>query len=142
MLFIFIFFCIASLILAGCLAVAILNVVIRRESAYLLEERIKMVVDERAELMKDDAWPQSQVTVLPWSPSEQAWIGTDGFAVVVADHGHLEIRSFHWGRCEECPVTLAARLTLDDSFLKHLSKAVGFAGGGHWTCASWSLPRR
>jgi len=36
MLIIFIFFSVVSMILAGCLAVAILNVVVRRESAYVL----------------------------------------------------------------------------------------------------------
>jgi serine phosphatase RsbU (regulator of sigma subunit) len=130
MLIIFIFFSVVSMILAGCLAVAISNVVIRRESAYLLEERIKMVVDERKELVnlvdhEDDVGAVGRVTALPSSRPEDAWIGTSGFAGVVADHGHLEIRSFRKVERAECPVTLTSRLTLDDSFLKHLSKAVG-----------------
>src|SRR5271170_3128670 len=45
MLIIFAFFSVVSTILIGALSVAILNVVIRRESAYLIEERIKTVVD-------------------------------------------------------------------------------------------------
>ena len=52
MLAIFVFFSIVSMILVGCFAVAILNVVIRRESAYLLEERIRMILYERTELIE------------------------------------------------------------------------------------------
>jgi DNA modification methylase len=51
MLIIFVFFSVISMILVGCFAVAVLNVVIRRESAYLIEERIKVVVDGRKELL-------------------------------------------------------------------------------------------
>src|SRR5262249_24770575 len=147
MLIIFVFFSVVSMILVGCLAVAISNVVIRRESAYLLEERIKMVVDERKELMDSaergvyacaglrspalrpidhgDVLPGNQATVAPWSASEHAWINTTSFSGVVAEHGHLEIRSFRKAERAECPVTLTSRLILDDSFLKHMSKAVG-----------------
>src|SRR5215467_13356050 len=143
-----IFFSVVSMILVGCLAVAVLNVVIRRESAYLLEERIKMVVDERRELLdsaergvyacseprstplrpidhEDEVLPGSQATVSPWTASEHAWIDTTSFSGVVAEHGHLTIRSFRKVERAQCPVTLTSRLTLDDSFLKHLSKAVG-----------------
>src|SRR5262249_37521499 len=51
MLAIFVFFSVISMILVACFAVAVLNGVIRRETAYLLEERIKMVVYERKELI-------------------------------------------------------------------------------------------
>jgi hypothetical protein len=47
MLTIFAFFSIISMTLAALLAVAVLNVVIRRESAYLIEEWIKVIVDSR-----------------------------------------------------------------------------------------------
>src|SRR5258708_27769436 len=50
MLIIFAFFSVISMILVACLAVAVLNVVIRRESAYLIEERIKVIVDSRNRL--------------------------------------------------------------------------------------------
>jgi hypothetical protein len=50
MLMIFAFFSVISMILVACFAVAVLNVVIRRESAYLIEERIKVVVDGRKKL--------------------------------------------------------------------------------------------
>ena len=151
MLIIFVFFSVISMSLVGCLAVAVLNVVIRRESAYLVEERIKVVVYEREEVIdsakdsmhvclesqssslqpvghSDGVWPQDQVTVLPWRESgrfEPAWHDTGVFAGVVADRGHLEIRSFHRVERDGCPVILTARVALDDPFLKQLSNAAG-----------------
>jgi serine phosphatase RsbU (regulator of sigma subunit) len=93
MLIIFAFFSIISMILVACFSVAVLNVVIRRESAYLIEERIKVIVESRKRLTKplldrvrgcqapatnspvftefteylNAVWPESQslVTVLP-----------------------------------------------------------------------------
>ena len=47
MLIIFAFFSIISMILVACFSIAVLNVVIRRESAYLIEERIKVIVESR-----------------------------------------------------------------------------------------------
>jgi serine phosphatase RsbU (regulator of sigma subunit) len=151
MLTIFIFFSVISMVLVGCFAVAILNVVIRRESAYLLEERIKIVVNQRKELIDsvkggvdacsefrsnslrpighpDGVGPENQVTVLPWRESgrsEYAWDDTDVFAGVVDDRGHLEIRSFQRVEREGCSVILTAHVTLNDPFLKHLSNAAG-----------------
>src|SRR6266478_2650960 len=151
MLTIFVFFSVVSMILVGCFAVAVLNVVIRRESAYLVEERIKLVVSERKELIDsvkggvhacseprsnslqlsghlDGVWPKNQVTMLPWRESgrsEPAWLNTSDFDGVVADRGHLEIRSFHKIEREGCSVMLTARVALDDPFLKQLSNAAG-----------------
>src|SRR5712671_6467517 len=115
MLTIFVFFSVVSMILVGCFAVAVLNVVIRRESAYLVEERIKLVVSERKDLIDsvkggvhacseprsnslqlsghlDGVWPKNQVTVLPWRESgrsEPAWLNTSDFDGVVADRAIL-----------------------------------------------------
>ena len=151
MLTIFVFFSIASMTLVGCLAVAVLNVVIRRESAYLLEERIKVLVDQRNELINSveggihscpgsqsnllqpidqpgSVWPQNQVTVLPWRESagfEHAWHETNAFAGVVADQGRLDIRSFRRVEREGCSVMLTSRVALDSSFLEQLSSAAG-----------------
>jgi serine phosphatase RsbU (regulator of sigma subunit) len=50
MLIVFAFFSVVSMFLVACFAVAILNVVIRRESAYLIEERIKVIVESRKRL--------------------------------------------------------------------------------------------
>ncbi len=151
MLVIFVFFSVISTILVGCFAVAVLNVVIRRESAYLVEERIKIIVHQRKELIDsvkggvpacsefrsnslhpighpDGVWPENQVTVLPWRESEGSelvWHDTGGFTGVVADRGHLEIRSFHRVEREGCSVILTARVALDGPFLKQLSNAAG-----------------
>lgn len=133
MLTIFVFFSIVSMILVGCFAVAILNVVIRRESAYLLEERIKMIVYERKDLIDsvmdgagacseprsnslqsvsraDGAWSRVNVMVLPWKQSgtsEQPWRDTGDFAGIIADRGQLEVRSFRWVAREGCSVMLS-----------------------------------
>ncbi len=149
MLIIFVFFSIVSMILVGCLAVAALNVLIRRETAYLIEERIKVIEDDRKELIDsvksgehacpesrsdslqrvgymDDVWPKSQVTVLPWRESgrsEHAWHDTGAFAGVVVDQGHLEIRSFHKIERDGCSMMLTTRVALDDPFLKRISNA-------------------
>jgi serine phosphatase RsbU (regulator of sigma subunit) len=151
MLIIFVFFSVVSMILVGCFAVAMLNVVIRRESAYLVEERIKVVVDQRKDLIDsvkgsvhacpdsrsnslqpmrhlDSVWAKDQVTVLPWRESdrsEYAWDDTGVFAGVVADRGQLEIRSFQRVELEGCSVMLTTRVVLDDPFLTQLSEAAG-----------------
>lgn len=151
MLTIFVFFSVISIILVGCFAVALLNVVVRRESAYLVEERIKVVVDGRKELIDsvrdgmkacpesqsnlahptgnmDDVWPNNQVTVLPWrepGTAGNSWQDTGVFAGVVADRGQLEIRSFHRVEREGCSVMLTARVVLDDRFLTQLTNAAG-----------------
>jgi serine phosphatase RsbU (regulator of sigma subunit) len=151
MLTIFVFFSVISMILVGCLAVAVLNVVIRRESAYLVEERIKVVVHQRKELIDavkggvhtcpdsrstllnptshlDGVWPANQVTVLPWGESgrsEHFWDDAGVFAGVVADRGHLEIRSFQRVELDGCTVMLTAGEALDDQFLTQLSEAAG-----------------
>jgi serine phosphatase RsbU (regulator of sigma subunit) len=149
MLTIFVFFSFISMILGGCFAVAILNVVIRRESAYLLEERIKMVVNERRDLIDSasgvQACPESrsnshqpidfpdgvllenQVTVVPWRSgrSESVWLNTDAFAGVVVDRGRVEIRAFRRAEREVCPVMLTTRVALDGPFLRRLSNAAG-----------------
>ena len=151
MLIIFVFFSVISMSLVGCFAVAVLNVVIRRESAYLVEERIKLVVYQRKELIDsvkggenactesrsnsfqpvgypDGVRPENQITVLPWTESnrsERAWDDTHAFTGVVSDRGHLEIRSFHRVEREGCSFILTTRIALDDPFLTQLSSAVG-----------------
>jgi serine phosphatase RsbU (regulator of sigma subunit) len=153
MLIIFAFFSVISMILVACFAVAVLNVVIRRESAYLIEERIKVIVDGRKRLTDsqldripgcatptsnsdrsigylDSVWPQSQslITVLPGAEANGArpiWQDPGSLASIVADQGRLEIRSFQKVEREGCSVTLLARIPLDDSFLEQLSRTAG-----------------
>src|ERR1700744_6501334 len=47
MMIIFSFFSIVSVAMITCFSIAVLNVVIRRESAFLIEERIKVIVESR-----------------------------------------------------------------------------------------------
>jgi serine phosphatase RsbU (regulator of sigma subunit) len=151
MLIIFAFFSIISMILVACFAVAVLNVVIRRESAYLIEERIKMIVDGHKKLTDslgdrvsgcqgpasdsplfteylDAAWPESQslVSVLPHgATNDVSWHDTGSFSGIVADRGSLEIRSFRSVEQEGCSVTVLVRNPVDTSFLAQLSRAAG-----------------
>ena len=153
MLIIFAFFSIISMILVACLAVAVLNVVIRRESAYLIEERIKVIVDGREKLTDslvdrvsgckrpasdsplfteylDAAWPESQslVSVIPsgaTNSGRSTWHDTGSFAGIVADQGSLEMRSFRSVERAGCSVTVLVRNPLDTSFLERLSRTAG-----------------
>jgi len=50
-LILFSFFSIVSVALVTCLSIAVVNVLIRRESAYLIEERIKVIVESRKGLL-------------------------------------------------------------------------------------------
>ncbi len=153
MLIIFAFFSIISMILVACFAVAVLNVVIRRESAYLIEERIKVIVDGHKKLTnslvgrvsgcqgpasdlhmfpeyRDAAWPESQslVSVLPHGATNNVsstWHDTGSFAGIVADRGSLEIRSFRSVEREGCSVTILVKNPVDTSFLEQLSRAAG-----------------
>jgi serine phosphatase RsbU (regulator of sigma subunit) len=153
MLIIFAFFSVISMILVACFAVAVLNVVIRRESACLIEEGIKVIVDSRKKLtdslvdrvsgcqgpVSDSplfteymgaAWPESQslVSVLPKGATHgvsSTWHDTGSFASIVADRGSLEIRSFRSVELEGCSVTILVRNPVDASFLEQLSRAAG-----------------
>jgi serine phosphatase RsbU (regulator of sigma subunit) len=137
--------------LAACFSVALLNVVIRRESAYVIEERINSLVDNDQRLAPAlvnrvgscnvtpgnpplfveyprGPWPGAQVTVtaLPKGTSVGArpsWLTADSFAGVVRDHGALEIRSFHTVERDECLIILRRPLTPD--YLRELSGEAG-----------------
>src|SRR5260370_4384560 len=147
------FFSVISMILVACFAVAVLNVVIRRESAYLIEERIKVIVDSRKKLTDslvdrvsgcqgpasdsplfteymDAASPESQilVSVLPKGATHgvsSTWHDTGCFAGIVADRGSLEIRSFRSVEREGCSVTILVRNPVNTSSLDQLSRAAG-----------------
>ncbi len=85
MLTIFVFFSVISMILVGCFAVAVLNVVIRRESAYLIEERIRVIVHQRKELIDSvqdgaHACPESRSNSLqPIGHQDGVCVETSGF---------------------------------------------------------------
>jgi serine phosphatase RsbU (regulator of sigma subunit) len=158
MLIIFAFFSITSMFLVGCFSVAVLNVVIRRESAYFIAERINGIVDNRKRLTpvlldqvqgcdapalnsppfteySNAVWPgsESSITVLPKGVASErrpVWLNTGSFAGIVVDRGSLEIRSFSTGEREGCSVTILLRIPIGESFAKELVNAVGLQVSG------------
>jgi hypothetical protein len=129
-LFIFGFFSVVSMLLVACLSVALLNVIIRRESAYLIEERLKVLVDNTRRLppaLRDPtdacqiATDQAAVLQYPWpawsqaalavstEPSDislrPAWLKSPSFAGIVRDGDTLEIRSLHSVQRGDCTLT-------------------------------------
>ncbi|HWF48967.1 MAG TPA: SpoIIE family protein phosphatase [Bryobacteraceae bacterium] len=153
MLIIFAFFSLISTFLVACFAVAVLNVVIRRESAYSIEERINEVVDSCRKLTPylldrvqgcqapasgspllaeypGAVWPggQTLVTVLPKGVIHEgwpAWVGNDSFAGVVVDRDSLEIRALRTDEREGCFVRVLLRVPLTESLAEQLSSAAG-----------------
>jgi serine phosphatase RsbU (regulator of sigma subunit) len=158
MLIIFAFFSIASMFLVGCFSVAVLNVVIRRESAYFVEERINGIVDNHKRLASflldkvqgchtpasnsplvtdysSAVWPgaETSITVLPKGAIGRArpkWLDTDSFAGVVVNRGSLEIRSFSTAEREGCSVTMLDRIPVGESFAEQLASALGLQVSG------------
>jgi serine phosphatase RsbU (regulator of sigma subunit) len=154
-LIIFSLFSIGSVITVTCLSIAVLNVLIRRESAYLIEERIKVIVESRKNLMdpvldrvkgcqyaSDSAlfaaltehlnatWPGSQSTVTILSAgvfhnADPPWLDTPSFAGVVEDRGSPEIRFLRTVKREGCFVRILVRIPLGELFLNQLSSAAG-----------------
>ena len=154
-LFIFTFFSVMSVIMITCFSIAVLNVVIRRESAYLIEERIKVILESRKGLADpvlnrvqscqdasnatistvftehlNAAWPgsRSAISVLPAGVSSEAafpWLDTQSFAGLIEDHGNLEVRFVRTVKREGCSVRLDVIIPLGESFLSQLSSASG-----------------
>ena len=150
MLIIFAFFSVASTIFIGGLSIAVLNVVIRRESAYLIEERIKAIVDNYERLTSTVAdlghspasnsslvaenpppiWPGSQtlITVASKEATDRdtpSWLREGSFTGIVVDQGSLDIRSLHKVEGGECCSTILVRTPLGESFLEQLAKEAG-----------------
>jgi hypothetical protein len=153
MLIIFVFFSVISTFLVACFSVAVLNVVIRRESTYLIEERINGILDrcrrftpsllERVQGCHTPAansplfteyptvvWPggQSFVTVLPKGGAQEGiptWLKSNSFAGVVVDRGSLEIRSFSTGERQGCSVRVLLRIPITESFARQISSEAG-----------------
>jgi serine phosphatase RsbU (regulator of sigma subunit) len=154
-LIIFSLFSVSSAITGTCFSLAVLNVLIRRESAYLIEERIKVIVESRKSLMDpvldkvqgcqfaaDSAlfnafnehlnatWPGSQsiVTILSTGVPRNGgppWLPTPSFAGVVEDRGSLEIRFLRTVKRDGCLARILVRIPLGDLFLNQLSSAAG-----------------
>jgi serine phosphatase RsbU (regulator of sigma subunit) len=150
-LIIFAFFSVISTFLITCFSIAVVNVVIRRESTYLIEERIKGIIDTCQRLTPalvqrvqgchapavnsppfadypGAVWPggQTLVAVLPKGVAEEGrprWLESDSFAGVVVDRGNLEIQSFSSGERQGCSVRVLLRVPLSESLAERLSSA-------------------
>jgi serine phosphatase RsbU (regulator of sigma subunit) len=148
-------FSVGSVIMVTCFSIAVLNVVIRRESAYQVEARIKIMVDSHIGLMdpvlskvegcqyaSDSAlftaftehlnatWPGSQsiVTILSHGGPQNAdlpWLNMPSFAGVVEDGGSSEIRFIRTVKREGCFVRILVRIPLAELFMNQLSSAAG-----------------
>jgi serine phosphatase RsbU (regulator of sigma subunit) len=153
MLVIFAFFSIISTILVAAAAAAALNVVIRRDNASLIQERINGVVDScsrftpflleqvgtcralvsNSPVLKEyptAVWPEgeSSVTVLPigaHAATAPRWLDTNSFTGIIVDRGSLEIRSFRSVERQECSIAALVRIRLTESFLTRLSTQAG-----------------
>jgi serine phosphatase RsbU (regulator of sigma subunit) len=155
MLLLFSFFSIISVIMITCLSIAVINVLIRRESAYLIEERIKVIVESRKGLVdpvldgvqscadaSDSAlytmfrehlnaeWPGSEGIVRVLSPEEihgvnPRWLSEPSFAGVVEDQGRLDIRFMGTAKRDGCSVRAVVRIPLGESFFSELSNTSG-----------------
>jgi serine phosphatase RsbU (regulator of sigma subunit) len=151
MLIIFAFFSVISTSLVTFFSVAVLNVVIRRESTYLIEERVNGIVDNRKNLTRfvlgqiqgcqapasnspifadylDAVWPgsESSVRVLPKGVTSQhrpVWLNSGAFAGIVVDRGSLEIRSLRTEERQGCSVSVLLRVPLTQSFAEQLTRA-------------------
>jgi serine phosphatase RsbU (regulator of sigma subunit) len=148
-------FSVGSVIMVACFSIAVLNVVIRRESAYQIEARIKVMVDSHMSLMDpvlgkiqgcqyasnsafiaaftehlNATWPGSQSIVTIFSTgvphkADPPWLDTPSFAGVVEDRGRSEIRFIRNVKRGGCVVRLLIRIPLADLFLNQLSSAAG-----------------
>jgi len=148
-------FSVGSVIMVTCFSIAVLNMVIRRESAYQIEARIKIMVDSHMGLMNpvldrvqgcqyasysalitsftehlNATWPgsQSAVTILSTGVPHNAdpsWLETPSFAGVVEDRGSSEIRFIRTVKRDGCFVRLLVKIPLAELFLNQLSSAAG-----------------
>jgi len=138
-----------------CFSIALLNVLIRRESAYLIEERIKEIVDggegimdpvldriEGCEYASNAAHfvllterlnatrpsSQSLMSVLPSGATpgiNPPWLGMPAYAGVVEDGGNPEIRFIRMVKRNGCFLRILVRIPLGETFLNQLSAASG-----------------
>ena len=151
MLVIFTFFSVTSTLFVACFLVAGLNVVVRRESALLIEEHINGIVDSGDRLTSSlldrvkgckispsnlllfseypgVIWPdaQSRVIAVPKGVTSEAkppWLHTGSFAGIVVDRGRPEIRSLRTIEQGACSVTMLLRIPLGESLFEQLSRA-------------------
>jgi hypothetical protein len=132
MLIIFLFFSTVSVAMVTCFSIALVNVVIRRESAYLIEEWIKIIVESREGVIDpaldriegceyasnatlpalftdhlNGTWPGSQSVVSVLSSKAEhgvnpPWLDTPTLTGIVEDRGNLEIRFIRTAKRNGC----------------------------------------
>jgi serine phosphatase RsbU (regulator of sigma subunit) len=142
----------ASTVLMACLAVAALNVVVRRESANVVEKQIQVLVQasrsvasaivdnagsctvspansgqlERLVAYTDEAFPLAKASLRVEGdragPSSSRVPEAD-FTGLVVDHGRLEIRNIVTRQKNSCGVTAIFQLPLGVELAKRLSSA-------------------
>ena len=141
---------ISTLLIAG-FAAAIVNVVIRRESTYLVEERIKVIVESRkklAEMLMDrtqgcsadeqtmresseylnSMWPGSQIEVkTAGQAATPSWMEGGRFAGLVEDGNRLEIRFFRTVQRHDCTASVLVAIPIGKEFLEQLTTAADLA---------------
>jgi HAMP domain-containing protein len=155
MTIIFSFFGIVSVAMITCFSVALLNVVIRRESAFLIEERIKLIVESRKGIIDpvlnridgceyasnavlislftahlNASWPGSQTTVSMMSQEvppalKPQWLDAPTFTGIVEDHGNLEIRFLRMVKRNGCLVEVVVKVPLGEAYLGQSAAASG-----------------
>jgi hypothetical protein len=153
MLLIFGFFSLLSVGSVSCLAIAVLNVVIRRENAYLIEERIKVILENWAVVTEpvlnrvhgcDGSLTSRSVTWLSGDPGpalpgiqtvitrfpkgmshgvQPLWLSSQPFGGLVEDRGRLEIRFVRIVREQACSSQVIASIPLDESMIGHVVNA-------------------
>jgi serine phosphatase RsbU (regulator of sigma subunit) len=155
MTIIFSFFSIVSVAMITCFSLALLNVVIRRESAFLIEERIKVIVESRTGIIDpvlnridgceyasnaalfslfteymSASWPGSQ-TVVSMLPLEvppgvnPPWLDSPTFTGAVEDQGKVEIRFLRMVKRKGCLVRVMVRVPLGEAYLSQSAAASG-----------------
>jgi serine phosphatase RsbU (regulator of sigma subunit) len=150
MLAIVVFLGIISTFLIASFSAAILNVVIRRESTYLVEERIKVIVESRKKLADavidhledcstdsaavkeareylDSTWPGSEIEVTSGAGGggTPEWLDNGEFTGIAEDDNRLEIRFVREVRRPECRASVVLRIPLGKMFLEQLTNAAG-----------------
>jgi serine phosphatase RsbU (regulator of sigma subunit) len=147
MLLILVLFGLSSTILITAVSVALLNVVVRRESSYLIEERVRAMLESDARLNKSTLgrveegvaplasiqtisrylsaiWPESHTTITMVS-KRPTWFPAASFTGIIADGDHLVIRSYHEIDNGDSFLEVYADTAVTKSFLADLSKAAG-----------------
>jgi serine phosphatase RsbU (regulator of sigma subunit) len=152
MLIIFAFFSVVSASLITALAVAAVNVVIRRECAYLIEEKLNAMVENQrsyTEMIASDhmciaphskpvaasgaadaVWPGSHTSLFAVSQQSADRLRPDrlhgrSFTGIIVEQGHIAIRSFTIDKEGLCANTLITDTALDSDTMKALSRAAG-----------------